>query len=148
MPEYNFQLRGWHALVTLLVLLVYTGGTMFIRIRPVDDHMRDAVRTQLLNEYSGRSPRDLARLVNEARTGQPVENLPPLLQRDVQFPSFKAHGKMAGSVTYVRAEITVDGGPPPDGQTVRYFTVSRTLDGDWSVLGPASSLMYHRVLFP
>ena len=51
MPEYNFQLRGWHAIVGILVLVVYLGGTMLVHLRPVDDEMRDAVRERLLNEY-------------------------------------------------------------------------------------------------
>lgn len=148
MPEYNFQLRGWHALLAVLALLLYTGAIMLARVRTVDDGMRDAVRERLLNEYSGRGPRDLARIVAEARQGSAVESLPPLTQQDVEFSSIAAHGRMTGSIIYVRVSVTVDGGPPPDGHSVRYFTLSTKLGGGWIVLGETTSYRYYTELLP
>jgi hypothetical protein len=148
MAEYNFQLRGWHAVVGVIALLGYMSVQAWLRVRSVEDGMRDAVRERLLNEYSGRGPKDLARIVAEARAGLPVEELQPLVQRDVEFTSMAAHGRMGGSVTFVRAEITVDGGEPPDGRAIRYFTVSRVDGGGWVVNGESSSYFYYRELFP
>jgi hypothetical protein len=148
MPEYRFQLRGWHAIVAILALALYFGGTMLVHLRPVDDTMRDAVRDRLQNEYSGRGPKDLARLVAEAREGSQVEDVLPLVQHDIVFTSLNAHGKIAGRVTYVRAEVTVDGGPPPDGRSIRYFALSSKLGGGWMVVGDTNSLNYYRELLP
>jgi hypothetical protein len=148
MPEYNFQLRGWHGLIAIAVLLGYFGISLALRVRPVDDAMRAAVRGQLLNEYSGRGPKDLARIVAEARQGKPLENMPEMVQRDVQFTSVGAHGKLDGRIIYIRAEITVDGGPPPDGRPVRYFSISRKFGGGWMVNGESSSYTYYSLLFP
>ncbi|MFI5097402.1 MAG: hypothetical protein ACHQT6_05455 [Candidatus Acidiferrales bacterium] len=148
MAEYNFQLRGCHAVVGIVALLGYMGVESWLRVRTVEDGMRDAVRERLLNEYSGPGPKDLARIVAEARAGLPVEELPPLTQRGVEFTSMSAHGRMGGSVTFVRAEITVDGGEPPDGRALRYFTMSRVYGGDWVVNGESSSYFYYRELFP
>jgi hypothetical protein len=67
MTEYNFQFRGWHALVAIAALVGFLSLKMFLRLRPVDDEMRDAVRAELLNEYSGRGPADAVRLVAAAR---------------------------------------------------------------------------------
>ena len=67
MAEYNVQLRGWHALVAIVALIGFTGFKMYLRVRPVEDSVRDAIRLSLLNEYSGRGPKDVARLVGEAR---------------------------------------------------------------------------------
>jgi hypothetical protein len=143
MPEYNFQLRGWHALAAIALLLGFVSLRTYLRIRPVDDALRDAVRTQLLNEYSGRSPRDIARLVTEAREGLPVEQLQPVVQRDIEFTSIAGHGEIAGRPRIVRAEVTVDGGPPPDGRSVRFFRVSRKFTGDgWMVVGESDSYRY------
>jgi hypothetical protein len=143
MPEYNFQLRGWHALVAIALLLGFVGLKSYLRVRPVDDALRDAVRTQLLNDYSGRSPRDIARLVTEAREGLPVEQLQPVVQRDIEFTSIAGRGGIAGPARIVRAEITVDGGPPPDGRSVRFFRVSRKFAGDgWMVVGESDSYRY------
>jgi len=62
---------------------------MYLRVRPVDDAMRDAVRTELLKDYSGRGSRDIARLVMQARREASAESLPPLVQRDVEFTSIE-----------------------------------------------------------
>jgi hypothetical protein len=61
MAEYNVQLRGWHALVAIVALIGFTGFKMYLRVRPVEDGVRDAIRLSLLNEYSGRGPKDVAR---------------------------------------------------------------------------------------
>lgn len=148
MPEYNFQLRGWHAIVAIVGLLGYLGITVALRVRPVDDEMRAAVRERLLNEYSGRGPKDLARIVEEAREGKPIETVPEAVQRDVQFSSFAAHGKIGAHVTYVRAEVTVGGAPPPDNRAVRYFSISRKFGGGWMVIGESSSYIYYSELLP
>jgi hypothetical protein len=148
MAEYNVQLRGWHALVAIAALLAFTGIKVYLRIRPIEDGMRDAIRQRLLNEYSGRGPKDIARLVTEARAGLPVEPVAPLVQRDVEFASIAAHGRIGTPVTLVRAEITVDGGPPPDGRSIRYFRVSPQYGGGWTVLGETDSYRYLMELVP
>ena len=149
MAEYNLQLRGWHALIAIPLLLSFWGMEMYLRVRPVDGAMRDAVRAELLNEYSGRGPKDVARIVAEARAGSPVEPVQPLVQRNVEFASIAARGKMGAIVTLVRAEVTVDGGPPPDGRPVRYFRMSTKFVGDgWMVLGESNSYDYFMQLRP
>jgi hypothetical protein len=148
MPEYNSQLRGWHALVAVTLLLGFFGVKMYLRIRPVDDAMRDAVREELLKEYSGRGPKDIARIVTEARQSSPVEPLPLLVQHDVEFSSIQAHGRMGGPVTLVRAEITVDGGAPPDGRSFRYFRVGQKFTGGWMVVGESDAYRYFQELMP
>lgn len=150
MAQYSFQLRGWPAVVAIAALAGITGVQMYLRVRSVDDAMRDAVRLELLKEYSGRGPRDLARLVTEARQGAPAESLslPPLVQRDVEFTSMAARGSMGGAIV-VRAEVTVDGGAPPDGRAVRYFWVSRKFEGEgWLVLAETNSFRYFMELVP
>lgn len=148
MAQYSFQLRGWQAVAALVVMAGITGVEMYSRIRPVDDGMRDAVRTRLLQEYSGRGPKDIARFVAEARAGSPVEPVPAVVQRDVQFTSMAGRGSMGGAIV-VRAEITVDGGPPPDGRAVRYFWVSRKFGGDgWLVVGESGAYQYFMELLP
>lgn len=146
MAEYTFQLRGWKALVALAAVAVFFGGRTYLRIRPVDDGLRDAVKGRLLNEYSGRGPKDVTRIIAEAHEGKPVEELQPVVQRDVEFTSIAAHGRMGGMYTVVRAEVTVDGGPPPDGRAVRYFSIMEKLGGGWMVAGESDSYRYYEEL--
>ena len=149
MAQYSFQLRGWQAVAALVVMAGITGAQMYSRIRSVDDGMRDAVRARLLQEYSGRVPKDIARLVAEARAGSPVEPAPPLVQRDVEFTSTAARGRWGTSSIVVRAEVTVDGAPPPDGRAVRYFWVQRKFEGEgWLVIGESDAYQYFMELFP
>jgi hypothetical protein len=87
--------------------------------------------------------------VTEAREGSPVEPVQPLVHRDVEFKSIAARGEIAGPVTLVRAEITVDGGPPPDGHSVRYFRLStKFIGGGWMVVGQSDSYAYFTELVP
>src|ERR1700739_1055554 len=148
MPEYNFQLRDWQAIAAIVALLGFFGIKAALHVRPVDDEMRAAVPERLLNEYSGRGPKDLARIVQEAREGLPIETPPPVIQRDLEFTSIAAHGKIGGGVTLVRAQITVDGGAPPDGRSIRYFAISRKLEGGWMVMGESNPYSYYNELLP
>ena len=149
MAEYNVQFRGWHAIVAIAAFLAFTGVKIYMRVRPVDDGMRDAIRTELLNEYSGRGRKDIARLVAEARAGVPVEPVAPIVQRDVEFTSIAARGRMGAPFTIVRVEITVDGAEPSDGRSVRFFRVSRKFMGDgWMVVGETDSHQYFMELVP
>ena len=149
MAEYNFQVRGWGAVAAIAGLLLYWGVQVRLRMVPVDDAMRDAVRAELLNEYSGRGSKDVARLVAEARAGSLVEPLPEVVQRDVEFNSIAARGHMGAPVTLVKANLTVDGGLPPDGRAVRYFRLSRKfIGGGWMVVGESDSYNYFMQLVP
>jgi len=149
MAEYNIQLKAWHAVVAIVAVIGFTGFKMYLRVRTVEDGMRDAIRLELLNEYSGRGPKDIARLVAEARAGLPVEPVAALVQRQVEFTSIAVRGKIGGPVTLVRAEITVDGGPPPDGRSVRFFRVTRKFMEDGRmVVGETDSYRFFRELFP
>jgi hypothetical protein len=149
MAQYSFRLQGWQAVAALVVMAGITGVEMYSRIRPVDDGMRDAVRAELLQEYSGRGPKDIARFVAEARSGSPVEPVPALVQRDVEFTSMAARGRMGGGSILVRADVTIDGGPPPDGRLVRYFRVQRKFGGEgWLVVGESDAYQYFMELLP
>ena len=149
MPEYSFQLRGWHGLIGVAAVLAFWGIQLYTRVVPLDEEMRAAVRTELLNEYSGRGRKDVARLVEEASQGSTVEPIPDLVQHDVEFKSISALGKMSARVDFVRAEVMVDGGFPPDGRSVRYFRISRKImDPGWMVIGPSDAYSYYSQLIP
>jgi hypothetical protein len=142
MAEVNFQLRGWHALLAIPLLLGYLGFKMWLRVLPVDEAVNNAVREELLKEYSGRGPKDVARIVAEAREGLPVEHVKPVVQPDVEFTSLTSRGDSTARITLVRAEVTVDGGPPPDGRSVRYFRMSGGLTGGSMVIGESNAYFY------
>ena len=54
---------------------------------------------------------------------------------------------MGAPAILVRAEITVDGGPPPDGRSVRYFRATRTfMEEGWMVVGDGRAYFYYSEL--
>jgi hypothetical protein len=147
--ERNYQFRGWHALLAIVALGGFFGIKMYMHVVSVDQPMRDALREELQKEYSGLGPKDVTRILNEAAEGQPVEPLPPAVQHDIEFKSIAACGTMGKPVKLVRVEITVDGGPPPDGRSVRYFQMETKFVGDgWMVIGESSSYRYFSALMP
>lgn len=148
MPQYTFQLRGWHGIIAVALLVGYCGFSTFLRVQSADVGMREAIREYLLNEYSGRSPSDLQRVLTEARAGQTVESLAALQKYDVEFSSISAVGKFSAEYETVRVQITVDGSPPPSGPALRYFRVEHALSGKWLVVSPSDAYDYYSQLFP
>ena len=148
MPQYTFQFRGWHGIIAVVLFLGYCGVSASLRLRSTDDGMREAIREYLLNEYSGRSPGDVQRVLAEARTGQTVESLPEVQKYDVEFPSISAVGRFAAEYETARVQITVDGGSPPKGPALRYFRVEHVLSGKWLVVGQSDAYNYYSELLP
>jgi len=149
LAQYTFRLRGWHAVAGIVAVLAITLIQMNLRVRSIDDGLEDAVRQTLVNDYSGRGPKDIARMLAQSREGRPVDPLPEAVPRDIRFVSISAHGRARASEFVVRAEVTVDGGPPPDGRPVRYFRASRrVLEPGWRIVGESSAYHYYSALLP
>ena len=114
----------------------------------VNDGMRDAICECFLNEYSGRSPKDVQRSLNEAKNGQHIENLPGVRQNDIDFPSVSAVGKYGALYEPVRVQTKMDGGPPPEGPAVRYSRVEHVAADKWLAVGQSDSYNYYSELLP
>lgn len=146
MAETRIELTGWKAIVAGLLLLVWFGGRIYTHIPKVPDEGREALRTWLVKDYTGRGPRDVARRLADYRAGNPVQPLDlPAVLPDIELTSVSAHGWRDAMV--VRTEISVDGGPPPDSQPVRYLFLTTKLEGGWMVLSESDSYRYYRALF-
>jgi hypothetical protein len=67
----------------------------------------------------------------------------------VELTSMAARGTTGGAIV-VRTEVTVDGGPPPDGRPVRYFWVVRKFggEGSWLVTSETDAYRYFEALLP
>jgi hypothetical protein len=114
----------------------------------------DQLKAFLAAEYAGN---DIAAL-SEALDSDP--QLDPeqaqaraeriLATQNITFPSVSARGvwnAKDGGEAVVRVDIQVDGGPPPDGVTTRYYRMRyRPLSG-WTVGGRTSAWSYRLKLF-
>jgi hypothetical protein len=66
-------------------------------------------------------------MIAEAREGLPVEPVPELVQRDVEFKSISALGKMGAPWILFAPKLLSTERPLPIGRSVCYFRISRKL---------------------
>jgi hypothetical protein len=135
MPDNRITLTGWKAVAFLAILFAWGGAQLWYHIRPVDDAGRQAVQAWLLRGYRGETAHDLLRKLADAQAGlAPAPEPPPM---DVEIVS--ASGRGGTSHMIVKVEVTVNGGTPPDGQSIRYLYVSRNFDDTWNILSESNS---------
>jgi hypothetical protein len=144
--ETRIELTGWKAIVVAVLILGVSGYRVYSRFQTVSDDGQGALREWLVKDYTGRGPRALAKRVADYRAGLPDQQLDlPAEMPHVEFVSLSGHGLRDAMV--VRTEISVDGGPPPDGQPVRYLFLTTRPEGGWMVLSESDSFQYYEVLF-
>ena len=146
MAEYNFTLKGWKAIAALAVLGAIYGLRIYSRVQTVDDSGRDVLTAWLLKDYQGQGPRDIMKRLQDYKAGMPMQPMTEIKPMNIEFPSLSARGTRSNLI--VKAQITVEGGVPPDGQPVRYFYMTYHPDTGWAVLGESTSYAYNRTLLP
>ena len=144
MPEYNITLKGWKAVVVIVLVLAAYGIRIYSHVQTVDDAGRDVLTAWLLLDYQGQGPRDIIKRVQDFKAGLPVQPMTEVKPMNIAFTSISAHGLSSGMV--VKVEITVDGATPPDGQPTRYFYMTHSPDGGWKVLAETDTYRYYRTL--
>jgi len=149
MPEYNFTLRGWKAIAGLALVLGFFGVSYLWRFQTVDDAGRAALSEYLLKEYQGHGPRDVMQRLEDYKAGRPVEPLPAYKPMDIEFTSISGlgSGRYTNRRIVVKATITVDGGPPPQANSTRYFYLNHFGDS-WFVSRETGWYSYYMALLP
>lgn len=145
MAETRIELRGWQAIVVGILILGISGYRFSSRFQKVPEDSRETLREWLVKDYEGLGPAALAKRVADYKAG--VVNTPvqlPAKEPQVEFTSLEAHGSPGAMV--VRSEVTVDGGPPPDGRSVRYLFLTTKVGGGWMILGESDSYRYYTAL--
>jgi hypothetical protein len=143
--ETRIELTGWKAIVVGVLILGVSGYQVYSRFQTVSDGGQQALREWLVKDYTGRGPKALAKIVADYRAGLPTQALDrPAVDPQVEFVSLSAHGWHDAMI--VRTEISVDGGPPPDGKPVRYLFLTTKYEGGWMVLSESDSYRYYDVL--
>src|SRR6266478_948849 len=123
--EYRQQLRGWQAAVVGVAIVGVVAYQCARRIQTVDDSARFAICVWLTREYQGRGLKEQAQeYLKQRASGEALKEPPP---SDVPIPmvalvSVKGHGLQ--DVMVAKVEVTVNGGPPPDGRSVRYLDLA------------------------
>jgi hypothetical protein len=144
MDQFTVTLRGWKAIAVIVLIVAVYGLNVYLRFQKVDDNGRDVLQAWLLMDYNGQGPRDIIKRVQDYKAGLPVEPLKGIQPMNIDFRTLSAHGRASDMV--VKVEITVDGGPPPDGRPIRYFHMTHDADRGWSVLSEMDSYWYYRTM--
>lgn len=146
MAEYNITLKGWKAVAAIALIAGVYGVRIYSRTQTVDDAGRDVLTAWLLQDYQGQGPREIIKRLRDAKAGLPVQPMSEIKPMNIEFPSLSARGSRSSMI--VKAQITVEGGTPPDGQPVRYFYMTYNADTGWAVLAETTSYSYNRTLLP
>jgi hypothetical protein len=145
MAETRIELTGWKAIVVAVLILGVSGYRFYSRFQTVSDGGQEALRSWLVKDYTGRGPKALAKRVADYRAGLPDQPLDEAaVEPHVDFVSLSAHGWRDAMV--VRTEVSVDGGPPPDGEPVRYLFLTTKYEGGWMVLSESDAFNYYEIL--
>ena len=141
--EYRQQLRGWQGAVVGVAIVGVVAYQCARRIQTVDDSARFAIGVWLTREYQGRGLKEqVQEYLKQRASGEALKEPPP---SDVPIPmvalvSVKGHGLQ--DVMVAKVEVTVNGGPPPDGRSVRYLDLMRSVDGRWLVVADSDAYRY------
>lgn len=141
--EYREQLRGWQAAVVGAAIVGVVAYQCARRIQTVDDSARFAIGVSLTREYQGKGLREQVQEYLKQKASGNVPTEPPPSDAPiprVELVSVKAHG--SNDVMVAKVEVGVNGGPPPDGRSVRYLDLMRSVDGRWLVVADSDSYHY------
>jgi hypothetical protein len=139
-PSAGITLRGWPAVIALVVIVGLYGLTFVVSRRALDEEGLTPIRQQLIGEYT-------AALLPDVDPQDPdpaaVERLTALER--IEFASVSVRG--FGSDVIVRVEPRVDGEPPPDGRSARYFRMSYSSLTGWRMRGQTTAWRYYTRVF-
>ena len=118
---FEFKVTGKPAIAILVGVAAIFTWQLLVTHDTVAPEVADRLREVLAAEYAGVVLPGIEAGVaqgDNAKVAEGVKRLKSMME-NITFPSLKSRG--GGGHFYVRAEILVDGGPPPKGESVRYF---------------------------
>ena len=144
--EYRQNLKGWQAAAVALGILGVVIYQCARRIQTLDESARFAIGVSLVREYRGTGlHQQVQEYLKQKASGEaPSEPTPSAVPiPHVELALVGAHGSK--DVMVAKVKVKVNGGPPPDGRSIRYLDLMRsTTDGRWMVV--ADSDAYHYMI--
>lgn len=144
----EIQIGGWKAGLVILALAGFSLYRLSRLPAALDRQAKEPIRRELVSIYQKDFQQATDRL---NRGGLTAEESRQILRRPKVFSGIEIVSLQARRVEdseyAVRVEFTVEGKPPPDGKTPRYFRVQKRAVGDWYVLGETSALLYWLALW-
>lgn len=144
MAEMTIKLTGWKAVAALaaIVVLAILHQT-FIR-RSLNEEAVEEIRPYIQGEVitaavGDRDPWEMSKTELQAAGEKAMK------AQKVELKNVTASG--FGSEVVVRVEISVDGAPPPDGRTVRYYRMDHSYLLGWTYRKEVNAFAYYTKLW-
>lgn len=140
------RLTGWKALVGVVVLVGFVGYRYAAMRATLATDAADELRLWLAGEYQAAGLPELERALAAGDRAAAERSAAEIIARDrISFRDLRARGEPNDVV--VRAEIAVDGRPPPVGGAVRYFRMQYSTLTGWRLARETTALSYHLRVF-
>lgn len=138
----RIRLTGFKAVLALIVVAGVIGFRFVTAHRALSDDATKILALQIQSEYARGY---LKGLTADNITPEMVDSI-TALQR-VTFPKIRARGSLDNAI--VRAEVLIDGAPPPDGRSVRYFRMRYSSVLGWRLKSgrEPTALQYYLAMF-
>jgi hypothetical protein len=136
----QIRLTGVKAVVVILALAGFGVFRLVSARSALDTQGTEELSMWLRAEYASRY---LSNLDAATITPEEVESL--LALDRITFSSIRGNGTPSDMV--VRVEIEVDGQPPPDGRSVRYWRMEHSMLTGWRMQREANVLLYYLNVF-
>ncbi|MBI4028054.1 MAG: hypothetical protein HY360_23930 [Verrucomicrobia bacterium] len=150
----EIKIKGWKA-VAVLLLLSGVGGFQYYKLQTtLDAKAAGVIKAHLESEYSG----EMSQMLDQARQAKTPLNAEAIMKaaeklQRIKISSISAragrrnvdHGNHDEVI--VRVEYTIDGKPPPDGKSPRYFVMEERLLGEWRLNWETSAFNYYSKLW-
>ncbi len=124
--KFEIRITGKPAVAILIGIAAIFLWRVAVTNETVAPELEEALRQTLAPEYAAVVLPDYEAAVEEndhAKAREGFERLKSVME-NISFPSLKSRG--GGDHLYVRAEILVNGEPPPKGKSIRYFHFSHS----------------------
>lgn len=138
----RIRLTGFKAALALIIVAAVVGFRLVTAHRTLSDEAKDILALEIRSEYA----RGYLKGLNaENITPEMVDSITALAR--VTFPKISARGSLDDAI--VRAEVLIDGAPPPDGRSVRYFRMRYSSVLGWRLKSgrEPTALQYYLAIF-
>ncbi len=138
MSQVNVKLTGAKAVVVILLVAGFMGYRFFSATSTIETDAAEIIKSSLWGRYA----RGLM-----AENPEPTEEtaLRAMALDNIQFLEINGRGTPGDMV--VRVRISVDGSPPPDGRSVRYFRMEYSQLTKWRYVRETTGFAYYLNFF-
>lgn len=134
----QLRLKGRAALAAIALILGLLGWRATSARTALNGPASEAVRLQLVGEYAD----DLLPALRD----DPEAHLDAIVRsEDIEITTLGVRG--TGDNVVAKVEIQVRGGPPPDGESIRFYELEHTKLSGWRVRWETSEFQYRLKLF-